>query len=364
MQVQQSLVESLSVAKVRPVVVASHPRSGTHLLIDSLRLNVRDCRSRKLWGEALDRLYVSLDALLEGSSRVTPGVALRVLQRTPRPLVKTHNFRLDDLGATRNPEELALRQWILQSATFLYTYRDGRAVLASYHQFMQGFDPETRVPLGTFLRQRVGGVSRVKAWANHVQGWLSHPEVYAVSMEELLSHREVVLAGIAQHVGCVLDRRVPRLPHKTQSPLKSRLNRFLTRCPSSTAIVAAQPTPPWRSAFTADDRAFFREEVGDLLIKLGYEESDAWVDEEPYQAPRFPAGFYSCPQPHGPRVRWPAVCVLAAGMAAVPALISPTRAVFGSEPIACRTMPLVRSRRRAPRACAAGRRTTAAACCA
>ena len=51
----------LSVGK--PVVVASHPRSGTHLTLDLLRKQFPACASYKLPAQPLDRLYFALEAL-------------------------------------------------------------------------------------------------------------------------------------------------------------------------------------------------------------------------------------------------------------------------------------------------------------
>lgn len=53
--------ESLGNLPAKPIVIASHRRSGTHLLIDLFRRQFRECRSWKLPGERNDRLYVNLD---------------------------------------------------------------------------------------------------------------------------------------------------------------------------------------------------------------------------------------------------------------------------------------------------------------
>src|SRR4051794_28399866 len=56
-------VSWLEAHAVRPIVVVSHPRSGTHLMMDALRLNFRECRAWKRPGEPLERLYLNLDSL-------------------------------------------------------------------------------------------------------------------------------------------------------------------------------------------------------------------------------------------------------------------------------------------------------------
>ena len=53
----------MEVSAKQPVIVASHPRSGTHLLMDTLRRQFKACRSWKWPGERLDRLYCSVDEL-------------------------------------------------------------------------------------------------------------------------------------------------------------------------------------------------------------------------------------------------------------------------------------------------------------
>ena len=45
------LIKGLDRDGIRPIVVASHPRCGTHLLIDTLRLNCPETRGWKFPGE-------------------------------------------------------------------------------------------------------------------------------------------------------------------------------------------------------------------------------------------------------------------------------------------------------------------------
>src|SRR4051794_27731921 len=52
------LARELARPERRPVVVASHPRSGTHLLIDLLRRQFPACASWKYPLERMDRLYL------------------------------------------------------------------------------------------------------------------------------------------------------------------------------------------------------------------------------------------------------------------------------------------------------------------
>src|SRR5450755_924617 len=84
------LPELIARKQVRPIIVASHPRCGTHLLIDTLRLNFSECQSRKRVGERLDRLYLNFDDILRDESPLSCSVAEKILKRAQRPIIKTH----------------------------------------------------------------------------------------------------------------------------------------------------------------------------------------------------------------------------------------------------------------------------------
>lgn len=293
----RELLRKLDRLSVRPVVVASHPRSGTHLCIDMLRLNVPACASWKRPFERADRLYLDIDATAENPQAISTSVLLKVLGRTERPLIKTHAY--PDLRRILNrPRPLGadpdLLDWLHCHATFVYVYRDGRDALCSLHQYMQAYFPETRVPLSQFLRQREGGFSRVKLWARHVEEWVNDSKVYCVAMNELLHHGRAIFPGLAERLGVAWDAgRPPAHPPRCGFEYASRIRRRITSRPASTAI-AAHPrfkAQKWQAAFSNADREFFLQESGDLLVRLGFEESDHWADRRYDDERRHPALF-------------------------------------------------------------------------
>ena len=114
-------------------------------------------------------------------------------------------------------------------------------------------------------------MSRVRAWAQHVNNWLEMPNVICVAMDRLLSHPELILPELARALGVSTLPDKPALPPKRDASLRTRLRQRLSRRPASTAIV---PGPRARShqreSFTATDEAFFEREAGDVLARLGY----------------------------------------------------------------------------------------------
>jgi hypothetical protein len=224
-------------------------------------------------------------------------VLLKVLGRTERPLIKTHAY--PDLRRILNrPLPLGadpdLLDWLRCHATFVYVYRDGRDALCSLHQYMQAYFPETRIPLSQFLRQSEGGTSRVKLWARHVEEWVDDSKVYCVAMSELLHHGQAIFPGLAERLGVAWDAgRPPALPPRCGFEYASRIRRRVGSRPASTAI-AADPrfkAQKWQAAFSIADREFFLQESGDLLVRLGFEDSDHWADQRYDDERRHPALF-------------------------------------------------------------------------
>lgn len=261
--------------------MASHPRSGTHLLIDFFRRQFADCAAWKYPLERLDRLYLSLDALSD--PRHAPGdrKALSILRRCRRPLLKTHalpDFSLFPFESHTAPLPRSLVESLRTRASFFYIFRDGRKVLCSYHALTGG-----NTTIGQFMRQEISGVNRVQAWVDHVSRWMDVDGVTPVKMESLIREAGRVLDKLEKVLGQPSLRNEPLLPPRATSVWASRRDRLLARCPSSTAILPKRrvETSDWRNAFTADDRKFFFDHGGEMLSKLGYEVSDRWAIDEP-----------------------------------------------------------------------------------
>jgi hypothetical protein len=85
----------------RFVMIAGRPFSRTHGLIDILRLNLSDCGFWKWGGEQKDRVRPELAALTGQKDPLTQNNAIRILQRSIVPLIRTRamaDFRSDVVG--------------------------------------------------------------------------------------------------------------------------------------------------------------------------------------------------------------------------------------------------------------------------
>lgn len=271
----------------RPIVVVSHKRSGTHLTLDLLRRNFRECNAWKWWGENDSRLYLSLPSLHDPRALISISErhAVALLRRCSRPMVKTHHF-LEELPTGERTANGRIGRywvdWLEEHGQKLYVHRDGRDALCSLQLLEAKRDRRRWLPLSKFIRQKTaGGVSRAEAWARHVERGLAAPEMVPLSFEELAQSTRRCLDRLARRLELTAEYREPLLPRKAKAALGSRLAQRMARRPESTAVLGRPKglrLERWREAFSRDDRKFFHRVAGETLIRLGYEESDSWVD--------------------------------------------------------------------------------------
>ncbi|MCC0176430.1 sulfotransferase domain-containing protein [Waterburya agarophytonicola K14] len=257
----------------KPIVIASHPRSGTHLTIDLLRKQFKECQSSKKLGEPLNRLYCGLDP----QNLLSDLQAFNILQQVKRPLVKTHCY---PQFSYLSSEKISWVNWLKKEADIYYVLRDGRDVMCSLHLFMQSYDPSTRCSLSEFIRQKTGDTSRIKNWANHIKMWLDEPKVKILKFENVIKNTESVLENIQHDLELTPLHQQPILPTRIKSLWHGRWIILTQRKAESTAIIGyyrGQKVSKWQTAFTLEDRKFINSEVGDLLIQLGYEKSNNWM---------------------------------------------------------------------------------------
>ena len=282
----QKITQALSRIQPHPIVVATHQRSGTHLVIDFLRKQFKECRGWKWPGEGLSWQFLRMDRLGNPRHPNMPSKALRILRRAPRTVLKTHyamGFRhwLDTYS--KMPQIKPFCDVFAGTTRVIYVYRDGRSMICSWHLFQQRNEVSARVPISDFIRQidTQFGVSRVKAWAMHVDAWLDEPDTVVLAHEEVLKDPRGTITKLGSELGLTPLFKEPLLPKPWKSRTKRRLSRlfaFRTEGTTHMGRFKGQVPVKWKTGFTREDRAFFHEEAGDLLIRLGYEDSADWID--------------------------------------------------------------------------------------
>jgi hypothetical protein len=256
-----------------PVIVASHRRSGTHLTIDLLRRQFRECSAWKLPGEGLDAVYTNLDRLGLHRDPLTPGRFASLLARAPRPLLKTH--ATPDLSELRDVQGVWVDQ-LMRRAKVIYVVRDGRAVMVSAqrHEARLGLDVGRDVL--DYMRLEQDGRTRVAAWKDHVERWLSMEGVLLLRYEDVVRRGEEVVARIGDFLGLEPCWIHPIAPPLVRNVWQKRAMRFTHLRPPTTALTPPTAPRSWQELFGPEEEAFFEAEAGGLMQKLGYATESAF----------------------------------------------------------------------------------------
>ena len=262
------------------IFVASFPRSGTHLTIDLLRKQFKECQVKLSILESRHRSYLTLGHLSRRNPNyISQAKALAILGRVEVPIIKTHEtpgFR--EIGK----ENEYFVQQLSQKAIFFYVVRDVREVLTSLHCGLQSNSLEARCSFSKFIRQEREGQSWPKRWANHVQMWTSQPFVELVKYEEIIRNPAQTIEDWGKLLELEPKFEKPLLPSKC-SP-KNRWQDYWFRFTGkieSTAIDSffSHHKSSWKTLLDYQDRCFLHQEAGNVLIDLGYEVDNSWISE-------------------------------------------------------------------------------------
>ena len=167
----------------------------------------------------------------------------------------------------------------------VFVYRDPRDMIVSHvfyatqiHQGhgMHQYYTETLFSMADRINAAIVGVdergadlSSVRTKYENYLGWLDQPAVLCLRFEELIINREQALNKLIDY----LENRgfIPSLDRKLAI---ASLTRSIIPKKSGT-FRKAQPGN-WREHFTPENKLQFKETIGDLLIRMGYEVDDQW----------------------------------------------------------------------------------------
>lgn len=119
------------------------------------------------------------------------------------------------------------------------------------------------------IEDEVYGISSIKVRYDGYAGWINLPNVLPVKFEDLILDRDATFVRILEFLkdhGLELitsDEEAIASMHAAVQPKKSGTFR------------KGQPGG-WKEAFTEENKRVFKEETGDLVVRLGYEENMDW----------------------------------------------------------------------------------------
>lgn len=247
-----------------PIFVNSVPKSGTYLLQKILGV----VEGKRDWGNFLA-------SQPSYSSRVRSGtqMAARTAKVVPGELVCGHlHF------SSESKKELER----LNIAHFLI-YRDPRDVAISeahylgtmnrwhhMHKTFKGLSESERISLSINGNEGVGGnyPDIGKRYAVFL-GWIDDPQVYSISYERLVSkNREVEFRKLFEFLSSKMGEKLE---------IDALVERALEAVqPNRSHTFRRGGSGGWKADFDEKAKEDFKAVAGDLLIRLGYENSKDW----------------------------------------------------------------------------------------
>jgi hypothetical protein len=251
-----------------PVFGNAKPKSGSHLLLQVLN---GLCRIAPY-------IYVNEEPIRPTKTdggRQTAGDILAALERIPQGVIGWGY-----LDAT--PENVAFL--CRPERVNYFIYRDPRDLLVSQVYFATDMREEHGMhayyqslpDVAARLKVAITGIDRdglrmvsVRERYTGVFKWLEQPAVMCIRFEDLIDQRDATL-------NAMLDQ-TEKTGYKIPTPREKSIQ-ILTKAiqPKKSHTFRSGKTGGWREHFSDEHKALFKEVAGDLLVRLGYEESNEW----------------------------------------------------------------------------------------
>jgi len=244
------------------------PKSGSHLIIQIL--------------QGLTKLGPFVNPGLPPVNRSEVNEKLPV----PAVLGNIERMRPGDIAyGYLRAEEPYLSALTRPGRATVFVYRDPRDMLVSHVFYatqmhtghgMHDYYNQVLQTMEERLNAAIQGVSEPGSELSSVRtkyagyvGWLDQPQVLSLRFEDLVLDREASLGKILDYLStCGFTPKVSRpeavaVLQKAIAPKKS--GTFRKGKPGN-----------WQEHFTPANKTLFKEVAGDLLVRLGYEENNAW----------------------------------------------------------------------------------------
>jgi len=167
----------------------------------------------------------------------------------------------------------------------IFVYRDPRDMIVSHVFYatqmhaghgMHRYYNESLTSMEERLNAAIQGVeepgsqlSPVRAKYEGYMGWLEQPAVLCLRFEDLILDRQNALERLLSY----LEQRGfnPTLPRAQEIEILTQ-----AIAPKKSGTFRKGQPGNWREHFTEANKAFFKAQTGDLLLRLGYETSADW----------------------------------------------------------------------------------------
>jgi len=252
----------------------SFPKSGTHLL-DQILLGFANVAP---YSKRLHSFYAEYEG--ESGKKRAPEQALRWLDSLgSRDVASAHLFARPEAVARvisspqtgqanfipyfifRDPRDVVV------SHVFYVTEMESRHVHHAYYQSLPDFNARLKVSILGRADTDIEFPNIAERFAPYMD-WLDQPEVLAIHFEDLIQDR-------VQTLNRIIDHFLTRVPLQASrqlilESLESSIN------PTKSPTFRSGRTGEWRKYFTEEHEKIFKDVMGGLLIRLGYEKDFDW----------------------------------------------------------------------------------------
>lgn len=203
------------------IIVNSHRRSGTHLMIDTLLQNIEEARFPRYGQLPAD---FNLGSLLRKDDRIYK-IFEKELSKQGVLIVKNHNLLVEsEIQEPSDKHEVLLRK-VLDRAQHIYVQRNPTAVLASLYNYCG-----RKTPPSDFIRQKNDHYclksDQAKDYHNtrprylgfHVSDWQRRPDVCHFKYENLVTSFEDEAERLFEFIGVKLKNK----PSRAQLPTSQK----------------------------------------------------------------------------------------------------------------------------------------------
>ncbi len=159
---------------------------------------------------------------------------------------------------------------------FIHIIRDGRDVACSLRNH-----PKEKIENGKIVPSLIDRpiTECAQRWLNDTSAGLAyrtHPRYHEVKYEELVSNPQTVLDELCKFIGeeyhpCMVDPSTSQSDNMDAGRLVNNHN--------SKEKISDRSLGRWRNDLTNDEKKEFEDIAGELLIALGYTESNQWLRE-------------------------------------------------------------------------------------
>ena len=255
-----------------PIIITSHPRSGTHLTIDLIRRQFPETRIKKKWrSNSSSFLSIGSFNVRNATLRLKEEEkALKLISSCRYPIIKLHTYAW--YGIEKNfPHWI---KWMKEKGKIIFVARDIRSVMPSMHLYEQSFNPNSRRSVKKFIRQPyLGKENRIAYWNQQMINWYKPSACLVLNFEKIIHSPELAINKISNYIGLTPTIQTPLLPKKVNSIWHARFQRLFSTNPSSTAIVGyykGQKTKKWMELFDKEDLEFIYRNGEEGLKLLDY----------------------------------------------------------------------------------------------